>query len=273
MARRLKQIEQTTDFVVAGVMKWLRSTLQRVAMLDRWRFSTGLLAIASVATAPGAQGQFAFSQIKSFCSVDQLGSTPFARLVQGSDGALYGTTLLGGGSLEGTVFKLNRDGSGYAVLHRFAEIAGDGAAPYGELIEASDGLLYGTTHFGGNTNQGTVFRLKRDGTDYSVLRSFAGTGGDAANPYAGLIEGSDGVLYGTSHFGGAAHLGTVFKMDKDGIAYAVLHSFTSAEAEGVEPSGRVVEGSDGALYGTTYFGGAANQGTIFRLDRDGGNYR
>jgi len=223
--------------------------------------------------APRAADQFALTKIKSFCAEDQLGSTPFARLLQGSDGALYGTTLLGGGALEGTVFKLNRDGSSYRVLHRFAGQSGDGAAPYADLIEASDGLLYGTTHLGGSTNLGTLFKLHRDGTGYTVLRSFGAVSGDAANPYAGLTEGSDGVLYGTSHLGGAANLGTVFKLSKDGTAYAVLHSFTSVGADGVQPSSRVIEGSDGVWYGTTYFGGGANQGTIFRLNKDGTNYR
>jgi uncharacterized repeat protein (TIGR03803 family) len=236
-------------------------------------WNTALVGIAILSLIPGAEGQFAVTKIKSFCSEDQIGSTPFARLLQGTDGALYGTTLLGGGALEGTVFKLNRDGSGYRVLHRFSEKRGDGAAPYADLIEASDGLLYGTTHLGGVTNLGTIFKLKRDGTGYTVLRSFTGAAGDAANPYAGLTEGTDGALYGTSHFGGVTNLGTVFKLSKDGSAYSVLHSFTSVGTDGVQPSSRVIEGSDGVLYGTTYFGGAANQGAIFRLNKDGSNYR
>jgi uncharacterized repeat protein (TIGR03803 family) len=237
------------------------------------RIAAALFAFLTLSAATPAFGQFTYTQIKSFCMADQFGSKPVSRLTQGSDGALYGTTSLGGGTIQGTAFKLNQDGSGYSVLHRFLETGGDGMAPFGELLEGSDGALYGTTCYGGSTNQGTVFKLGKDGSGYNILHVFKGAGGDGAQPLAGVIEGSDGNLYGTTHYGGATDLGTVFKMNKDGSGYSLLHSFASFPGDGVQPSSRPIEGSDGAIYGVTYFGGTTNKGAIFKLDKNGSGYR
>lgn len=133
-------------------------------------------------------------------------------------------------------------------------------------------MLYGTTAFGGGADHGSVYRLNRDGSGYQVLHLFTGTAGDGARPYGGLLERTNGVLYGTTHFGGTTDE-HVYRLNRDGTGYAVLHGFTPADEDGARPSGSLVEGSDGALYGTTYFGGTANQGTVFRLAPDGSSYR
>ena len=101
------------------------------------------------------------------------------------------------------------------VLHSFAG-GSDGSEPYAGLIEGSDGNFYGTTELGGlhnlgtGQNRGTVFRITPAGRE-TVLYSFAG-GSDGSEPYAGLIEGSDGNFYGTTSIGGANNAGTVFKL-------------------------------------------------------------
>ena len=117
-------------------------------------------------------------------------------VVEGSDGALYGTTQVGGRPFgveyetgSGTVSRVNKDGSGYAVLHRFPGVTGDRIAPWAGLVEGRDGALYGTTLQRGGANGGTVFRLNKDGSGYRVLHSFRGSEADGGGPMAGLLVG------------------------------------------------------------------------------------
>jgi uncharacterized repeat protein (TIGR03803 family) len=201
-----------------------------------------------------------------------------AGLVEGSDGALYGTTSQGGTNDAGTVFKLSKDGSGYTVLRRFTGDVGDGRFPAGHLVEGSDGALYGTTSEGGNrkTNSesyvsfGTIFKLNKDGSDYSVLYSFDGAAKDGSGPQAGLLRASDEALYGTTSSGGRYDRGTVFKLNQDGSGYLVLHAFSGED--GRDLFGRLVEGRDGMLYGATIQGGTYDWGTVFKMSKDGGSF-
>ena len=123
------------------------------------------------------------------------------------------------------------------------------------MIEGSDGKLYGTTISGGAFNQGTVFSMAKNGTGFVLLKSFDGcsTLTDGCNPIAGLIEGSDGKLYGTTLNGGASNQGTVFSMAKNGTGFVLLKSFDgcSTLTDGCNPTAGLIEGSDGKLYGTT----------------------
>ena len=200
------------------------------------------------------------------------GENPEAGLIEGSDGALYGTTYFANSSNRGTVFKINKDGSGYSVLHIFTGYPGDGQQPTGRLLQGSDGALYGTTLFGGSYGAGTVFTLNKDGSGYGVLYNF-GASGDGAGPIAGLIEGSDHALYGTTQLGGGTgYQGTVFKINKDGSGYQILHRFSTTGNDGQTPNGELMEGSDGALYGGTANGGVNGGGTIYKLNKDGSGY-
>src|SRR6185369_4782225 len=114
-----------------------------------------------------ACGQMSFERIRSFGFIDRLGDSPVASLLAGSDGWIYGTTIFGGVSDKGTVFKIAKDGTGYVTLHQFTGVNGDGSSPAAALIEGSDGALYGTTYSGGNGNAGTIFKVKQDGSGYS----------------------------------------------------------------------------------------------------------
>src|SRR6266542_3018846 len=202
------------------------------------------------------------------------GSRPI-RLTGGLDRTLYGTSTIGGENNVGTVFKLNEDGSGYALLRSFVSnnTGGDAAKPEAGLVEASDGALYGVASSGGTYDGGALFKLNKDGSAYQVLRSFGGRSGDPRTPLAGLTEASDGILYGTTVRGGANDAGTVFGLDQDGNGYRLLHSFGDEAADGRGPVARLMVESDAALYGTTQFGGSDTNGTVFRLTRDGAEYR
>ena len=227
-----------------------------------------LLGLALRMVQPAA-GQVTYQRLKSFTGGD--GASPTAGLVQGSDGALYGTTFYGGSSGDGTVFKLSTlDGINYSetVLHSFT-CGSDGANAYAGLVQGSDGALYGTTAMGGSSSYsaaGTVFKLSTaDGTTYSETVPYSFTGGsDGLYPQAGLVQGSDGALYGTTEEGGSSGFGTVFKLSTDGLVYTVLYSFTGG-SDGGYPDGGVVIGSDGALYGTTYQGGDSGLGVVFKI--------
>jgi len=158
----------------------------------------------------------------------------------------------------GTVFRMNIAG-GVTVLHRFSGL--DGAAPYGALLQATDGGFYGTTTKGGTTDDGTVFRLTAAG-DFQSLHSFGGQN-DGATPYASLIQAVDGNFYGTT-WGGGAHGGTIFGMDIAGNV-SLLHSFD--ENEGLNPYAGLIQAADGNFYGIT--GSDVTLATIYRLDSSG----
>src|SRR5438105_191846 len=194
------------------------------------------------------------------------GRSPEAALVQGSDGNFYGTTLLGGAHLKGTVFKIDPTGS-LTTLHSFSGSPGDGAVPFAGLVQGSDGNFYGTTASGGAFFQGTVFRMTPSGA-ITVLHSFNSFFSEGAVPFAALVQGCDGNFYGTTALGGAHFKGTVFKINAAG-SLTTLHSFSGSPGEGANPIAGLVQGSDGNLYGTTALGGTHFRGTVFNIDATG----
>lgn len=151
----------------------------------------------------------AYSVMCSFSQGPGNAVNPYGRLLQASDGNFYGVA---GGDIAGTIFKMTPDGG----LTTFARFNGaNGQTPTGGLIEANDGNFYGTTtYYGSNyVNGGTVFRLTADGT-ITALVSFSGSGGPfpGGTPYAGLLQGSDGNLYGTCGSAGTRGAGTIFRI-------------------------------------------------------------
>jgi uncharacterized repeat protein (TIGR03803 family) len=194
------------------------------------------------------------------------GAISGAELVRDPAGNLYGTTLYGGPSDGGTVFKLDTSGK-EIVLHSFTGSAtGDGANPYAGLFRDAAGNLYGTTYYGGVSGNctdgcGTVFKLDTTGKE-TVLHSFVGRA-DGANPAAGLIRDPVGNLYGTTAYGGRSGFGTVFKLDPNGKE-TLLHSFIGTP-DGATPYANLVRDAAGNLYGTTFHGGAYRFGTVFKL--------
>ena len=206
-----------------------------------------------------------FTVLKNFDS-PTTGGNCWGGLLLGSDGVLYGTTYYGGVGGVGTVFKLNQDGSGFAVLKNF-DAPTTGGGSYARLTQADDGVLYGTTYLGGNGNAGTVFKLNPDGSGFTVLKHFdnSTTGG---HPTAALIQGRDGALYGTALYGGTFFSGTIFKLNTDGTRFTVLKHL-NASTTGAYPQARLLLATDGALYGTATEGGSFDAGTVFTLNPDG----
>ena len=226
--------------------------------------------------------------------INTNGSSPNGALVEGSDGFMYGVARFGGPAGTGTVFKIGKDGSGFTVLHAFAAVTSaatattvnaDGAHPRAGLVESA-GYFYGTTNTGGVTGQGTIFRLRFDGSEFSVLYAFttptAPSGStvavneDGAFPQAGLTDGGDGLLYGTTTIGGANGVGVIYSITPDGLVRTTLHDF--AVEGGSLPIGTLLLGTDTRLYGTTSnggttsSGGASSLGTVYSIARDGTGY-
>jgi len=201
------------------------------------------------------------------------GSAPVGGLVQGVDGNLYGTAVLGGtgncGNYGcGTIFRLSTSGV-FKLLHNFS--FSDGSGPNGGLIQGADGNFYGTTEGGGANGWGTVFAITPEGA-LTTLYNFT-DGPDGGDPAGPLVQGSDGNLYGTAFIGGnfSCHegCGTVFQLTLSG-ALTTLHSF--AGFDGSAPLGGLVQHTNGVFYGTTCGGDFNNcpygsgDGTVFSLD-------
>lgn len=216
------------------------------------------------------------------------GVSPFGPLLLSGD-TLYGTATAGGSAGNGTLFKINIDGTGFVTLHNFTTSSGpinevgptdtntDGIYPSGTLVLIGD-MLYGTAAHGGRLGYGTVFAVPTNGTYFKTLHNFSAIDGDGINPDAGLIVLGN-TLYGTTRGGGGSGSGTVFKLNTDGTGFRVLHSFTAL------PSSTPFTNSDGAipdanlaisgnkLYGTAFRGGSLGYGTVFELNTDSAGFK
>ncbi len=208
--------------------------------------------------------------LSTLASFDRThGALPHATLTQGADGNFYGTTMYGGASNVGTVFKMTPSGT-LTDLHDFAGT--DGMYPTGALVQMPDGSFYGTTT-GGADGGGTVFRITSSGA-LSTVYTFHGP--DGLGP-EGLIRATDGNFYGATNGGGAGgnhcngqSCGTVFKLTPSGTL-TVLYSFCAQAdcPDGYWPYSDLVQGTDGNFYGTTSLGGANSMGTIFQISPAG----
>ena len=223
------------------------------------------------ATAIALSAQTTFKTLVNFDGTNGLG--PQAPLIQGTDGNLYSTTVYGGSSTNcsggcGTVFKIGTEGK-LTTLHSFNGT--DGAELYGGLVQATDGNFYGTTRYGGTSTNcegvgcGSVFKITPAGK-LTTIFNFHGVS-DGFWPVAGLVQGTDGNLYGTTSFGGTSGYcgtgcGTVFKISTAG-KLSTLHSFGGTD--GYSPEATLVQGTNGSFYGTTEEYGANGYGTIFEI--------
>jgi|HubBroStandDraft_6_1064221.scaffolds.fasta_scaffold01690_10 uncharacterized repeat protein (TIGR03803 family) len=223
-----------------------------------------VLALMTILAAHPAEAQ-TYAVMHSFAGGLTDGSDPLGGLVVDSSGNMYGTTGHGGEFNGGTIFKLDSAGN-ETVLYSFTGES-DGNLPQGNLFRDPDGNLYGTASEGGAATCacGTIFRLDTSNL-LTPLYTFQ-AGKDGSQPSGGLVS-INGVLYGTTQFGGNAGCngslgcGTIFKVTKGGKE-TVLYRFTG-QADGFEPSA-LIRDSAGNVYGVT-IAGTGNYGTLFKLD-------
>jgi len=198
------------------------------------------------------------------------GVSPAAPVIQATNGKFYGFTDNGGANCEtnqscGTVFALTPNGE-LTTLYSFCS---SGACANGEftgatLIQAANGEFYGTTSNGGANGDGSVFKITPEGvltTDYSFNNSTNG-----ANPAAGLVQATNGFLYGTTGNGPEPTNGTVFKITENGML-TTLFGFNDEFAP--TPDATLIQANDGNLYGSTQSGGSNGGGTIFKITPSG----
>jgi uncharacterized repeat protein (TIGR03803 family) len=218
---------------------------------------------------------------QTFTNLYSFTATPFSyHYGTNSDGAgptglilsgntLYGTAPEGGSAGNGTVFRVNTDGTGFTNLHSFTEndaglgTNSDGEEPTGLIL--SGNKLYGTATYGGTFGVGTVFAVNTDGTGFENIHSFSGER-DGGLPQTALIISGE-TLYGTTSAGGTSNYGTVFAVNKDGSGFSTLYSFTG-ESDGSNPQAPLILAGE-TLYGTTSGGGTWNYGTVFAINTDG----
>ncbi len=203
----------------------------------------------------------------NFCSQSGCadGSDPSAALVQGSDGNFYGTTVHGGTSNAGIVFRITPSGA-LTVLHNFD--SNDGSGPTAQLIQGADGNFYGTTYVGGASGAGVIFGMTPAGS-YTLLHSFAGS--DGKNPQGGLVQAPDGSFYGTTAAGGSNNMGTIFHLTIPLVpTTTVLTSIpnpsyqgqnvtltaTVTAQNGATPAGTVIFQSNGTQIGSAALNGS-----------------
>ena len=201
-----------------------------------------------------------YSVLFNFTGFGPDGGFPQGGLIQGPDGAFYGVTDLQGSGTFGTIFRFT-PGGGLTTLHPLLDA--DGGASHAKLLVGADGLLYGTSGGSISTN-GSVWRITTQGV-FSILHTFNGT--DGAGASGGLVQDASGTLFGGTVGGGLFNRGTIYSLTPSGTL-TTLYSFTGG-ADGNGPSGTLVFGSDGALYGVTSVGGSRDEGTVFRITTAG----
>ena len=220
-----------------------------------------------------------YSKLKDFD--DSSGQYPLGSLIQATDGKLYGMTSSGGSNGSGVVFSLDPSSAAYTKLKDFDPTNGfsgvniNGAKPYGSLMQAADGKLYGMTQVGGSSGSGVIFSYVVSSSTYTVVHNFYAPEG--AGPLGSLIQATDGKLYGVTSSGGSDAIGNIltngliFSFDPASSTYTILKQFGGTN--GFHPYGSLVKADDGRLYGMTLDGGTKGFGVIFSYDPISAIYR
>lgn len=202
-----------------------------------------------------------FQIIKEFNLGTGTICTPVGGFVEGSGGELYGITqdTYNLGYSAASIYRINKDGTNFSIL-RTLNPSTEGNTPYESLVLAGN-YLYGTCISG--VGNGTAFRIQTDGTNFQVLNNFSSFGSPVAIPLSGLIIASNGRLYGTTLYGGTFNRGTIYSMNIDGSDFGALFHFDGV-SQGENPAARLMQATDGNIYGTAQRGGTNGAGTFFR---------
>lgn len=199
------------------------------------------------------------------------GNTPYGDLVLASNGKLYGMTSNGGSNNAGVIFSFDTATGTTTALHHFNPVTG--GYPYGSLIQASNGKLYGMTNSGGTNNFGVVFSYDYINNIYTDLWDLKASEGEY--PYGNLLQASNGLLYGMASNGGADSVGTIFSYNIASDTLIVVQNFdtiANVTGTGGQPHSSLIQAIDGKLYGVARNNGAHGWGTIFRVDPSNNNF-
>ncbi|MGC3944658.1 MAG: T9SS type A sorting domain-containing protein [Chryseolinea sp.] len=192
------------------------------------------------------------------------GSRVMGGLVWAPNGKLYGAAWSGGAHNDGTIFEYDIQGNTLRKVADFDnEGLGTGVFPFGSLVLAYDGKLYGTGYQGGKYTLGVIFQV--DPSNGTLTKKYDLDFVTGNRPPFSLTLGTDGKLYGTAGGGGDHGFGTIFAFDPVTGKCEKLHDF-DGPMTGADPLGTLTLGFDGKLYGTTSWGGQYNHGVIFSYD-------
>lgn len=206
-----------------------------------------------------------FNVLKQFAGFPGDGSSPNELTLGGA--MIYGTTLSGGASNGGTIYRLGTNGGGYTVLRTLGASL-DPLLPQGPLT-LSGATLYGTSTSGGSNGVGTIFRIDTNGANFTVMRHLTSVT-DGANPW-GKLWLNDATLYGTTREGGTNNNGVLFKINTNGSGYTVIYQF-GADPTNARSSFAGLTMVSNVLYGTCGFGGSGNAGAVFRVGTNGSDF-
>ncbi len=206
-----------------------------------------------------------FTTLHSFQSSTDGGNPSGAIAYNPVNQKIYGACSSGGNDGFGTCFTYGMNGI-YTVQHNFGGAAA-GAYPQGGVIFADDGKLYGSTQYGGNFSQGSIFKLNPQNNTHEIIYHINSATSDGRYPFGRLVESSTGVFMGTCSEGGTNGTGTVFKVTAAGV-YTRLRSL-QATNDGGYPKAGLCKTNGTTLYGITEFGGLNGFGTIFTITESG----
>jgi uncharacterized repeat protein (TIGR03803 family) len=203
--------------------------------------------------------------VYGFKGVSLYGSPIF-----GADGKLYGSTYNGGAHNRGIVYSLDPATKDFRDIYDFEPytFTGNGDnTPVQSLFLASNGDLYGTTEFGGLSGNGLMWKVS--GGVFAVLHNFSSygpgfTNADGGQPISTLTEGADGMIYGTTFYGGTFGAGTIFRIAKNSTIIESMYSFDPAHDPvlGGHPYSGLTPMPDGSMIGTTWLPGAVYRVTL-----------
>ncbi len=198
------------------------------------------------------------------------GSEPLGSLIEANDGNLYGMTSMGGLYEAGVIFRYNPLTGEYKKLFDFD---GDehGSNPMGSLMQASDGMLYGMTRWGGENDHGVIFRLDPESEDFVVVFTFKGEN-TGRFPHGSLTEASNGRLYGLTPHGGTYNLGVLFEFDPVTENFSVKYEYTGGVDSGMQPYGSLSKAGNGKLYGVLQ-GYGYEMELLFEFNPSSDNYK
>ncbi len=194
------------------------------------------------------------------------GRLPKGSLIQATDGNLYGMATEGGNSAtfdNGVIFRFNPQTNTYTKLFDF-DGTSSGSVPYGALVQATDGMLYGMTSLGGANDMGVLFQFNPVNNSFTKKIDFDGIS-KGQNPYGSLIQATDGKLYGMTKFGGQYGHGVIFQLNPQNNNFVKLLDF-DMPTNGGDPEGSLIQATDGKLYGLTTTGGANSMGVLFQFN-------
>ena len=201
----------------------------------------------------------------------QSAGNPYGSLMQASDGKLYGMTYYGGANNAGCLFQYDPATTTYVIKYDF-DFA-DGRYPYGSLIQATDGNLYGMATAGGTSatnDNGVLFKFNPQNSTFTKLFDLDGAT-TGSTPCGALLQATDGMLYGMTYQGGANNMGVLFQFNPANNSLTVKVTFDGT-TKGQNPYGSLIQATDGKLYGMTKYGGLNEYGVVFQFDLRNNNF-